>query len=325
MSKPIDMTGQQFDTSTIIRLATLEEVKKANLKGRSAFWVLKCNLCGKEFIRSRQVLMRGQTKCECQRTNLPVDLTGEKFGRLTVVRMATLEERKAHGNSKRTFCWCKCDCGNPELIYIKANQLLTGNTKSCGCLRSEKIINYNLENKAKDLSGQKFGKLTVLRLATFEERKQLDKKQERSYFWCQCDCGSAPKLICGNELVKGKTKSCGCIKSFGEEQIVKILNKNNIQYSREQTFNDLIGSNGGLLRYDFCIYNKNQIVGLIECDGELHREETEYSDLEITQLHDKVKDEYAKNKSFPLLRIEYYNKRIIEEDEIMIEVRRWLQ
>lgn len=305
MPKYINMIGELYNSLEVIRLATKEEKLKANLKGRDAYWVVKCNICGKEYIRGRQVLRTGNSKCDCQRSNLPVDLTGQKFGKLTVVRMATLEERRARSNTKRTFCWCKCDCGNSELLYIKCNSLLTGNVKSCGCLKTERLVKYNLDTKVNDLTGQKFGKLTVLTAATKEERENFNKKQERSYFWCQCDCGSAPVLISGNELIKGRTKSCGCTRSFGEEQISKILDDNDIQYSREQSFSDLITKKNGFLRYDFCIYNKNQIVGLIECDGEFHRRQTSFTNLEETKQHDFLKTEYALKKKIPLLRIFY--------------------
>ncbi|MCH8978472.1 MAG: hypothetical protein IH945_04425 [Armatimonadetes bacterium] len=57
------------------------------------------------------------------------DLTGQRFGRLTVVREA--------GRDKwRNVTWrCKCDCGNDW--YGSARGLVSGGTKSCGCLHDE--------------------------------------------------------------------------------------------------------------------------------------------------------------------------------------------
>lgn len=57
------------------------------------------------------------------------DLTGMKFGRLTVIKMFG-----KNSNGKITWL-CKCDCGN-ECVVI-GNSLKTGNTKSCGCFRKE--------------------------------------------------------------------------------------------------------------------------------------------------------------------------------------------
>lgn len=57
------------------------------------------------------------------------DLTGQRFGMLTVVSRATNEKR---GASR----WnCICDCGNT--CCVSGNNLLRQSTKSCGCLRKQ--------------------------------------------------------------------------------------------------------------------------------------------------------------------------------------------
>jgi hypothetical protein len=58
-----------------------------------------------------------------------VDLTGQTFARLTVVR---LSERRG---GKRTMWACTCECGGTATV--ESQDLRSGNTKSCGCLRSE--------------------------------------------------------------------------------------------------------------------------------------------------------------------------------------------
>lgn len=55
-----------------------------------------------------------------------IDLTGRRFGHLTVVEKT--EERTREGKIK----WlCKCDCGKEKIISGK--NLKSGNTKTCGC------------------------------------------------------------------------------------------------------------------------------------------------------------------------------------------------
>lgn len=54
--------------------------------------------------------------------------------------------------------------------------------------------------KITDLTGMKFGRLTVL---------ELDKTRKPSYWICRCDCG-AVKSISANSMVHGGTVSCGC-------------------------------------------------------------------------------------------------------------------
>jgi hypothetical protein len=61
---------------------------------------------------------------------IPVgDLTGNKFGRWTVVRM--LDERIR----KQTSCLCRCECGNESRVI--ATRMRNGTSRSCGCLNIE--------------------------------------------------------------------------------------------------------------------------------------------------------------------------------------------
>lgn len=58
-----------------------------------------------------------------------IDLTGMKFGRLTVIERAG---KTKQGNA----LWkCKCDCGNETIV--RSTTLRNGESKSCGCLRAE--------------------------------------------------------------------------------------------------------------------------------------------------------------------------------------------
>jgi hypothetical protein len=120
-----------------------------------------------------------------------IDLTGQKFGHLTVLNKA--EERGKYNQIK----WiCRCDCD--EIIFATGSSLLNNKIKSCGCER------YKSEN----LIGQKFGKLTVISSA--------GKNQYGIYLWnCICDCdvnGDKKVIVCGSNLKNGNTKSCGCIR-----------------------------------------------------------------------------------------------------------------
>lgn len=63
-----------------------------------------------------------------------IDLTGQKFGRLTVVERDCLATKK-RGNHARWIC--RCDCGN--YTVVASGNLKSGDTKSCGCLRREMV------------------------------------------------------------------------------------------------------------------------------------------------------------------------------------------
>ena len=64
-------------------------------------------------------------------TYKPIDLTGLKFGRLTVVER--VENSKGKWPKPRYLC--KCDCGN--LTTVSAGNLRSTHVKSCGCLMKE--------------------------------------------------------------------------------------------------------------------------------------------------------------------------------------------
>lgn len=63
----------------------------------------------------------------------PRDLTGQRFGRLTVLHRG---EDQVDPSGKRHTTWvCQCDCGNQSTVITDA--LLRGRTKSCGCWRKQ--------------------------------------------------------------------------------------------------------------------------------------------------------------------------------------------
>lgn len=70
------------------------------------------------------------------------DIIGEKFGRLTVVKLHHIKQLKR----KFYYYLCKCDCGN-EIIVLKSS-LLNGLTRSCGCYNKE-IRSKRMKERAK--------------------------------------------------------------------------------------------------------------------------------------------------------------------------------
>lgn len=61
--------------------------------------------------------------------NKRLDLTGQRFGKLTVIKFS-------HRGKWNKSCWlCKCDCGNEKIVNIQ--NLRDGHTRSCGCLRKQ--------------------------------------------------------------------------------------------------------------------------------------------------------------------------------------------
>jgi hypothetical protein len=68
----------------------------------------------------------------------PINLAGERFGRLTVINLAGTK------NGKRVW-HCRCDCGR-EIITTGSN-LRTGNSQSCGCFHREWAVERGRNSK----------------------------------------------------------------------------------------------------------------------------------------------------------------------------------
>jgi hypothetical protein len=116
-----------------------------------------------------------------------ISLIGQRFGKLTVFGMGE--------TTKSGRMWhCKCDCGGESIV--SATNLRTGTSS---CINCRGLV---------DLTGQKFGRWTVLEHAG---RAQSDAKKPRHQWKCECECGTQ-SIVDGWSLTSGNSKSCGCYK-----------------------------------------------------------------------------------------------------------------
>jgi 5-methylcytosine-specific restriction endonuclease McrA len=117
-----------------------------------------------------------------------LDLTGRRFGKLVAIEFVGLNAKQ------HVALWrCECDCGRTSVP--RSNGLTSGNSRSCGsCIPPGP--------RTADLSGQRFGKLTVVSLDAPGCRGGIR-------WLCECDCGSS-SVVYGHNLKNGQTTSCGC-------------------------------------------------------------------------------------------------------------------
>ena len=81
-----------------------------------------------------------------------IDLTGQKFGRLTVVKRT--DNYVTPKGTKHSRWLCECDCGNPNLIAVTGTHLKTGHTQSCGCYKADVHFKTHKKYNLYDLSGE---------------------------------------------------------------------------------------------------------------------------------------------------------------------------
>ena len=187
MSKFNDLTGHTFGRLTVLRFNGID-------KHHTAQWVCRCE-CGEEKAVAAGSLRSGRTRsCGCLNSEVArgsfSDLTGQQVGRWTVLRRS--------GSNKSGATWlCVCECGQTQAV--SAGNLVNGHSRSCGCFKLES----SRARLKKDLSGEQFGKLTVLR-----RTKSINGK---TMWICTCECGTE-KRVAGRHLLNGATTSCGCLR-----------------------------------------------------------------------------------------------------------------
>lgn len=122
----------------------------------------------------------------------PIDLTGHKYGRLTVLHRA--EDQALRSGRKNAVWRCRCECGREK--NVRASHLRSGATTSCGCYHRQLLS----ETRCPDLVGKRFGKLVVVK----KERHKDNVK-----WFCRCDCGNTT-LVNTAQLISGNQKGCRC-------------------------------------------------------------------------------------------------------------------
>lgn len=119
-----DLTGRVFGDLTVLK-------RTKNRRGRTC-WICRCR-CGKLKAVTAHELKAGKTKscgCRIHTTKRMIDLTGQRFGRLTALYATDKRDRKGS-----VYWHCRCDCGNET--DVTESGLVHGTSKSCGCLKAE--------------------------------------------------------------------------------------------------------------------------------------------------------------------------------------------
>jgi len=164
------------------------------------------------------------------------DITGEKFGKLTVIK--TIGQNKNKG-----YIWlCKCDCGR-EYIVNSSYSLTTGETEMCiycSGVERGKSRSYNITN-------YRFGKLVGIKIKT-------KSTSGGNYIWeCKCDCGTILNVNI-SYLKNGKKTMCETCRKKYNPPIT--------------TFRDITGKRfGKLVAISTCGKNKaGGYIWLCQCD-----------------------------------------------------------
>lgn len=235
-----------------------------------------------------------------------IDLTNQVFHKLKVIKETSNRDRRGG------VVWlCQCECGT--ITEVSGSDLRSGHKKSCGCLQKEIAAKIG-KNNLIDLTGEKYGLLTVIGL---NETKKAPNGSTKSYWNCQCECGNII-VVNGNSLKQNNTKSCGCIKSLGEQKIAALLQDANINFVKEKIFPYT------KFRFDFFVEEKY----IIEYDGKQHFQDYSWGQESFTkeesQLRDRIKNEYCFKHNIPIIRIPYTHFNEIELKDLLLETSNFI-
>ena len=183
------------------------------------------------------------------------DLTGQVFGRLTVLYRA--EDYISNTGHHMPKWHCRCECGKE--VNVAGSKLKNGWTQSCGCYRRNQLSAAR-KKRAVDLTGCAFGRLTVL----YRAEDYISRSNQHMAKWhCRCECGNEVDVFHGN-LTSGKTKSCGCYQ------------RNQLSAARKKRAVDLTGCAFGrltvLYRAEDYISRSNQHMAKWHCRCECGNE-----------------------------------------------------
>lgn len=166
MSKSVDLTGMIFGRLIVLKEGEPDYSKKGE---KIKKWVCQCSCHGENSlitVRHGNLTSGNTTSCGCYAKEASSkrkikDLTNMKFGRLTVLN---IDSRKYFKSGHNTIIWkCICDCqlDKPEeerkYTYVTSNNLLSGDTKSCGCLQKERASLANKKPCLYDLITEEYG------------------------------------------------------------------------------------------------------------------------------------------------------------------------
>lgn len=208
----IDISSQRVGRLTVVAPIVNPE------KPKQSFWRCVCD-CGRVSVVLGDSLRTGRTQsCGCLKSKSRgiLDLAGQRFGKL--VAISSISEK-----NKRVKWLCICDCGNSS--KTRSSKLINGETKSCGCLRSDFP-----KGTKHDLTGRRFSALVAVRV--------VGRKGGALLWECLCNCGKLREVTAGRLTTTRNrgaehVRSCGCLdKKAKRERGVAAMNDLIGSYSR---------------------------------------------------------------------------------------------
>ena len=265
----------------------------------------KCKIDGHEWETTPFSLLQGHgcPKCGTKMNAQKQSITHEEFMKRLHQVNSNIQVLGTYKNN-RTKIKCKCALCEYEWTS-RPNDLLRGH----GCPQCAGNIKSTTEefiNKLQQINSD------IEILGTY--KNAVNKIKCRCKV-CEHEWTTKPNsLLCGHGCPK-------CSISKGEKRIAQYLDNLDIAYIYNMGyFNDLVSVNGGLMRPDFIIPS---LKIWIEYDGIQHSEPVNFrggvseqqlqANFKLVQQNDQIKNQYAKDNNWTLIRISFTEYDNIEQ------------
>lgn len=157
---------------------------------------------------------------------------------------------KKNGRTK-SYCKCKCDCGNECLV--ESHHIRNRPHPNCGCMTK---YYRSLSNRESHI-GEKYGKLTII--------DEISEENSPTMAVCKCDCGNVT-IKRRSEILVGKVSSCGCLH---KETMINLLTKDFTGYISDsgvkiisRSAKQLLGKSGAWYWNCECPYCGKEFIAL---------------------------------------------------------------
>lgn len=269
----------------------------------------RCKVCGGEFPSKPNNLLTGHGCPECSlrsRVSKRTNTLDNFISRMNIARPTIRITGKSYVNNK-TPIECKCKiCGNK--MKKRPDALLSGHAgcKTCGYEALHNLFSFTQEEFEK-------------RAADSNPNVEILGKYYNNNMDVLCRC-----KICNNEWetkpVNILYNGSGCPKccaSHGEIKLNSLLNKYNIDFEEQYTFDGCMYN--ALLKFD--AYDVNNNIAY-EYQGEQHYypvnfggcdDATATENFRVGQIRDDIKRKYCKEHKIPLIEIPYWEYNNMEE------------
>jgi predicted Zn-ribbon and HTH transcriptional regulator len=262
--------------------------------------LVRHNVCGNEYLTTPGSFLHDKSQCcqchERQHSDFVQRLESAYPNEYTVLgKYKTMNTKILVKHNK---------CGHEW--YITPSKLLT--RRSCPECKKQKLaeaFKFSIEEVSEYISRYGFELLS---------KEYVNARQN---LVIRCPKGHIYEARFG-DFKKG-SRCPVCNLSKGEEKIKQYLIDNNIEFERQYRFEDL--KNIAYLRFDFAVFNNDELNFLIEYDGQQHYKPIPFnganskmdSAYEQTVRNDAIKNEYCEEHNIKLIRIPYWDFDNIEQ------------